>query len=535
MTDTNRTCFMKGQGAQPRRDRSQLPPRKMATLIIVLTMLFFLAAAHNAAAQPQKPQPERPLVFVPGILGSRLVDDNGTVIWGDRNSYLNFPKLEIAPSGPVTALHSDGRLVESINVLGPFWTIHQYDTLLHYLHSLGYIDNETLFVFAYDWRLSNFETAKQLQTFVDDPKRGRLQNGQFDLLSHSMGGIVSKLWMVKEGGAARVHKAIYMGTPFQGSMNAFETLSDGWGDFTNFIAGGLPTVRRVALSFPALYELLPTYDKCCRLGSPEKYTPLDVLDVATWRQRDWLPSEYRANGPRGAAFERGLSEARRVGELMRQPIPGVAQVMIAGDYFDTGLYLYVPTNRQSWRDWNFRRSKGDGTVPVWSAANNFSSIEGTEPSFQQHATIFADKYLQNKLERELLNTAPPPVKHDVLGEIDTPKHEKRRLDLARADLSPRIAEPGANATVTVAFEFETGVTRGDVQPTAQLLQRGAADAPITLVETTTDADLAVRRLTFAGSLVAPAVEDTYRIDINVAGQGDHAVFLTVLSAGRRQP
>lgn len=531
MTDTHWTESMDKQCTRPRRDHSHLPRCTMTTLIIGLAvMLSLFAALHDAAAQPQ-----RPLVFVPGILGSRLVDDSGSVMWGDRNSYLNFPKLEITPSGPIAALHSDGRLIESINVLGPFWTIHQYDTLLHYLHSIGYVDNETLFVFAYDWRLSNFDTAKQLKNFVDDPKRRPLHDGQFDLLSHSMGGIVSKLWMLKEGGSAHVHKAIYMGTPFQGSMNVFETLSDGWGDFTNFIAGGLPTVRRVALSFPALYELLPTYDKCCRLGSPEKYTPLDVLDVATWRNRDWLPSEYRADGPRGAAFERGLSQAKRIEELMRQPIANVTQLLMAGDYFDTGLYLYVPADRQSWRDWNFRRSKGDGTVPVWSAANNFSSIEGTEPSFQQHATIFADHYLQNKLARELLDTAPPPVKRDVLGEIDTPKHEKRRLDLARTNLSPAIAEPGAKATLTVAFEFQTDVSRGDVRPTAQLLQPGAARAPVTLVETTTDADLAVRRLTFAGSLVAPAVEDTYRIDINVAGQGDHAVFLTVLSAGRRQP
>jgi hypothetical protein len=58
------------------------------------------------------------------------------------------------------------------------------------------------------------------------------------------GGIVSKIWMLEYGGASKVRKAIYMGTPFQGSMNVFGTLSDGWGDFIN---------RRVALSFPALY------------------------------------------------------------------------------------------------------------------------------------------------------------------------------------------------------------------------------------------------------------------------------------------
>jgi pimeloyl-ACP methyl ester carboxylesterase len=142
----------------------------------------------------------------------------------------------------VRLLKPDG-LVEKVNILGPFWTSHQYDSLLQYLHSFGYVDNKMLFVFAYDWRVSNFETAARLKAFVDG--NPALRDGKFDLLSHSRGGgIVSKIWMLEYGGASKVRKAIYMGTPFQGSMNVFGTLSDGWGDFIN---------RRVALSFPALY------------------------------------------------------------------------------------------------------------------------------------------------------------------------------------------------------------------------------------------------------------------------------------------
>src|SRR5450755_2445696 len=89
---------------------------------LFLALILFVLGATCADAQPS-----RPLLFVPGILGSRLVDESGAVIWGGRSSYLNFAKLEMTPSGPVTPLHADGRLVESINVLGPFWTIHQYD------------------------------------------------------------------------------------------------------------------------------------------------------------------------------------------------------------------------------------------------------------------------------------------------------------------------------------------------------------------------------------------------------------------------
>jgi hypothetical protein len=85
----------------------------------------------------------------------------------------------------VRLLKPDG-LVEKVNILGPFWTSHQYDSLLQYLHSFGYVDNKMLFVFAYDWRVSNFETAARLKAFVDG--NPALRDGKFDLLSHSRGG-----------------------------------------------------------------------------------------------------------------------------------------------------------------------------------------------------------------------------------------------------------------------------------------------------------------------------------------------------------
>jgi pimeloyl-ACP methyl ester carboxylesterase len=191
---------------------------------------LMLALAENAIAQP-----ERPLVFIPGILGCTLSQPDGRVVWGDRNSLLNFEELEIGPNGPVKALHANG-LVEKINVLGPFWPSHKYDGLLDTLHKLGYVEGQTLFLFPYDWRLSNFDTARTLASVVD--RTPALKNNKFDIVAHSMGGIVAKIWMLEYGGANKVHKAIFLGTPFQGSMNSFATLSNGWGGFANVIAGG---------------------------------------------------------------------------------------------------------------------------------------------------------------------------------------------------------------------------------------------------------------------------------------------------------
>ena len=128
---------------------------------LLLVAMLLISVAQSAMAQPK-----RPLVFILGILGSQLSEADGRVVWGDRNSLLNFGELEIGPNGSIKALHPDG-LVQGINVLGQFWVIYQYGGLLDMLHKLGYVDNQTLFTFPYDWRASNFDTAQAFGAFVD--------------------------------------------------------------------------------------------------------------------------------------------------------------------------------------------------------------------------------------------------------------------------------------------------------------------------------------------------------------------------------
>ena len=178
----------------------------------------------------------RPVVVIPGILGSKLAASDGTIVWGDRGSLSHFGRLDLDPAGENGEINVAG-LVERIRVLGPFWTVHAYDDLLAHLRALGFRDGETLFPFAYDWRQSNYETARRFGSWIAD--QPNLRYSQFDIIAHSMGGIVAKIWMLEHGGAPRARKVIYLGTPFQGSMNALGTLTDGWGAFANFVAGGI--------------------------------------------------------------------------------------------------------------------------------------------------------------------------------------------------------------------------------------------------------------------------------------------------------
>lgn len=487
---------------------------KMRVLLIVCIALLqtCIVGTGDAADGPQ-----RPLVFIPGILGSKLADSSGATIWGDRNSLSNYSKLDIPPGAGGSGVKVTG-LISNINVLGPFWTIHQYDGLIGLLHDLDFEDGKTLFIFPYDWRLSNFETAKRLESFVHDTPA--LRDGNFDIVAHSMGGVVTRIWMSQHGGSAKVHKVIYLGTPFLGSMNSIDTISNGWGTFANLVAGGLGTIRSVTLSFPAIYELFPTYEDCCREGTKAKFSSYNILDPDNWNGA-WLPAEYRTRGARRQVLVSGLENAGKLRAIMATP-PTVQEIKVTGDIIDTKLWLYT-TDRTGGPDtWSFTSSRGDGTVPIWSAAANFRNLEGTDPSFVEHSTIFADKYVRSRIARELVPGTAPPVAAPTLGEIVT-ANGTRHLSKVSAKIDPPVVVPGSRASLVVDMTFDETMGSGSVKPSAELV----GDASTTRIDVTETTASSENHLEYRGTLDAPLQEDTFEVRVSIPDQGTTSLYLTV--------
>ena len=114
----------------------------------VLLLQYFLIPSVSAQG------PLRPLIFIPGILGSKLIDENGNLIWGGLDSYANFHKLKLPRDERQIRLRPDG-VIDTIPIVWPL-KVKQYQGLLNTLQSMGYIENVNFYVFAYDWRRSNF-------------------------------------------------------------------------------------------------------------------------------------------------------------------------------------------------------------------------------------------------------------------------------------------------------------------------------------------------------------------------------------------
>ncbi|MCK1626563.1 alpha/beta fold hydrolase [Bradyrhizobium sp. 160] len=282
---------------------------------------------------PVLAEPDRPVIVVPGILGSKLCERaSGKVVWGTKWSLSNFSDLALPFNyDPTNLKHLSCGLIEGIDLLGP-WQIHQYDDLLKTLAGLGYQNGKTLFVFDYDWRLSNRQSARQLDEFIQK----YVPSGKVDIIAHSMGGLIAKVWLAEFGGNSRISWLVTLGTPFLGSASTFKTLDDGWGFWANLAAHGLGTVRETAMTFPSLYEMLPAYARCCGFqSSGPQPTFFDPFALVNWQRFKWLPARFTsADGQ--AWLGRTLADARAIARLEIPPGTRVITVV-------TGL---IPT---AWR------------------------------------------------------------------------------------------------------------------------------------------------------------------------------------------
>ena len=401
-----------------------------------------------------------PVVVIPGLLGSRLVDpDSGRVVWGAFDGNFADPtgaegaNLMALPMGigiPLDELRDgvvpDGALETlDVSIFGLPFQLDAYRSILKTLGAGGYIDKDmvqaarglldtedlwgenhfTCFQFAYDWRRGVPENAEQLSIFLEQravevqaerakrfgPDAG-LEPVQFDLVCHSLGGLVAR-WYLRYGqdttatglagvpwtGASRVDKCVLVATPNLGSSQALSDMVFGMNlgafaaDYSPAILGTLPTS----------YQLLPSGSEALvDAAVAGDSAPLaDVFSETLWQELGWglasadaepvlaqlLPHVADPEERRAIALDhqrKCLDEARRVagalGVRAERPA-GLDLVLFAGDALETPAQAQYLDGGQLWT----RRSlPGDGTVTRASALGDRRTETNWTPKLQSH-------------------------------------------------------------------------------------------------------------------------------------------------------
>ena len=300
------------------------------------------------AAASQSLTTRNPVIVIPGIMGSRIVEESGSrSIWGDFTTAHARPSLAdearliglpIRAGEPLDRLvgagQTDGALADfRCKFAGIPLRRRVYGNVLSAMGVRGYREagdggeavestaHAAAFEFDYDWRRSLDESAIRLQRFVKQlgrfirSHREHREPLRFDVVAHSMGGLLLRYFLRYGGqllpydgspprvtweGAAQVETAILVGTPNGGSVDALHRLITGLGG--NLV---LPSYDPAILgTMPSLYQLLPRSRHQPVEVENERGSP-DLLALDTWIRLRW----GLADPARAAALRMLLPEA----------------------------------------------------------------------------------------------------------------------------------------------------------------------------------------------------------------------------------
>lgn len=225
----------------------------------VILVLFVLVFCFSEAVQAQIVQVRDrlnapTLVFVPGVLGSRLLDEEGNAVWGNLSK--SDPKLYYSGDSELKT-----EPLDSVSVFGVKLSQYTYGTYLDtQLNNLSVAEN--FYPFSYDWRASTRKSAEDFAKFIceDVPL-----NRPVIIVAHSMGGLLVKRWLMEnfekgcQGKQIDIHRLVFVATPHLGAPKAFSSLVLGMDLFGFSAVDGVISkgLNDFGLSFDSTYELLP--------------------------------------------------------------------------------------------------------------------------------------------------------------------------------------------------------------------------------------------------------------------------------------
>lgn len=245
-------------------------------------------------ANPYLNRIDEPCILIPGIAGTTLVDSN-TV---DFETLFAFPNvltpLENTALDMNPAVDFDYKtLVERNHV--------EKLAYKHFVEAVGQKLDSHLYIFGYDWRQSNLENGKRLIAFVDLIRR-KLGSPTVNIVTHSMGCLVLS-GAFREGlDESKVNKIVFAAPPFLGSLDVYDVIVRG----KNFpvLSPDHPheRVRKVARTFPAVFELCAVFDGAM------KYSDGSAWNVADWQ--DWQQNLFRDREKNDPQFDSNITQDR---------------------------------------------------------------------------------------------------------------------------------------------------------------------------------------------------------------------------------
>ncbi len=299
-----------------------------------------------------------PVIFIPGILGSDF----------DREGNLRVDTI---------------------------W--HKYDNLISSFQANGFILDKNFFLFPYDWRRSNAQTAILLKYKIKQVQK-QTKISQVDIVAHSMGGLVARSYAERDNYAQNIDQLIFLGTPHRGAPKAYLMWEAGKGYFwmlENHLKheakekGYDNLGKYVREKVPSVRELLPVYDY--------------LFDIKKNKLRDYF------NGYPRNEFLEELNQSEKLANLENLDIFNIVG-KLKKDNTIGKIKVTEKTFKDKWMDGmplgydenklkeGLAYANGDATVPLKSAMaimgniNQEMAVSHTQLPTQAQCFVLADLY-----------------------------------------------------------------------------------------------------------------------------------------------
>lgn len=348
---------------------------------------------------------EKPIIFLPGILGSVLVNNpkNGpndpvlcklrpqneiwlaTDLWQNPFYGVNLSTLILKDDG--ISANNDCDQIRATSVIG--------NTYSDFINTYNQA-NRPVYLFAYDWRMDYEFNAIRLDNLINQLN---LSNSKPILIAHSMGGLIARQYVSQSNRAKKISAIITVGTPYWGSPKSAYSMRSGTFGFplfdlgipaTGLVSKVLKTISRNSLG---ILELLPSKVYFNQLA-PSGYFRYEGNLIPTYpetenffRYNDWQNGQNWTLIDSAELLHDHLDDFRPINNV--DPLNGVPYFILEGNHKKTASEIREYTQNLIKHISYEEYTSGDDTVP-WGSA----SLKGIQGDWSGQAKVCTVKNLK---------------------------------------------------------------------------------------------------------------------------------------------
>lgn len=398
----------------------------------------------------------KPIIFIPGIQATNLVNANTfdfNFIWNAYDTLGTSVLTSI--TGPyikenlqLNPLYDEG--IETIIERNHIAKLPYEKPILKLkskLNDCPPFKDTPIYLFGYDWRMSNMESARRLKLYVEyltQKLQGQNVEG-FRFITHSMGGLVLSCYLnLLDNDYSKIDKIIMNAPPFLGSPYALVHMVKGDGglrSILNWAIGRNEDMRKVIRTYPGVFELLPVYKNA--LVYKDTRQQLDILEKQYWQQNiyDDIEPLFDARLQLLKDF-RSPDGLKDLSALPKEVKAKMVIVVGEKDKTYTQLQIYKKkygiANLVDLDSLKNGVDSGDGTVPFVSSsiyAKDITTLAVKKENFFDeisnnldfHGLFLKDSRVQNIIERYLTTEEATPKIDGLKDWWQVPNHSVRKV------------------------------------------------------------------------------------------------------------